>query len=263
MESGIIAFQSSQFGSVRTVERDGEAWFIANDVCKALDVAKTQIRRLDEDERDVVAIITKGGRQQQNIINEFGLYSLVLSSRKAEAKAFKRWITHEVIPAIRRQGYYGRMAGADAGSIALALQADSELAERVMREIGDSAERLERKAAALADQAQRLRRLQGGLRPGLPGGPGCGEITLDEMAETLITQGVPVGKRQLLAWLREKQLLMRMPTTGRHRPMGEGQRLGLFREDKGWHKALYVTAAGQRYLLEHGGEMLDDLARQQ
>lgn len=102
-------FQNEQFGEVRTVLQDGQPWFVALDVCNALGIKNNRdaLTRLDEDEKGVGLTDTNGGRQEVVIINEPGLYSLVLRSRKPEAKAFKRWITHEVIPSIRRTGSYG------------------------------------------------------------------------------------------------------------------------------------------------------------
>ncbi len=85
---------------------DNAPWFVATDVCSAIDVDRTAIRRLDDDEKGVHLTHTLGGDQKISIINEYGLYSLILSSRKPEAKAFKRWITHEVIPSIRKHGAY-------------------------------------------------------------------------------------------------------------------------------------------------------------
>ena len=102
----LTVFQNPDFGQVRTITRDGEPWFVAADVCRALEIDRTQIRRLDEDEKGVYSMQTPGGAQKMTIVNEPGLYSLVLGSRKPEAKAFKRWITHEVIPAIRKTGQY-------------------------------------------------------------------------------------------------------------------------------------------------------------
>ena len=106
--NGITVFENDQFGSVRTIIRDGEPWFVAADVCRALDIQNTTdaMSRLDEDEKGVDSIYTLGGAQDLLIVNEPGLYSLVLGSRKPEAKAFKRWITHEVIPDIRKHGGY-------------------------------------------------------------------------------------------------------------------------------------------------------------
>ncbi|TES56173.1 phage antirepressor [Halalkalibacterium halodurans] len=90
---------------LRTVIIDGEVWFVAKDVCEILELSNPTraVSRLDKDERSNFKL----GRQGEvNIINEFGLYSLVLSSRKPEAKKFKRWVTHEILPSIRKTGVY-------------------------------------------------------------------------------------------------------------------------------------------------------------
>ena len=114
MNNKIKVFENAKFGSVRTVTINGEPWFVASDVCKALDIGNPSqaISRLDDDEK--VTLTTNeghsgklGGAQMLNVISEAGLYSLILKSRKPEAKAFKRWITHEVIPDIRQYGMYG------------------------------------------------------------------------------------------------------------------------------------------------------------
>ncbi len=104
----MTVFQNPDFGQVRTVTRDGEPWFVAADVCRALELGNNRqaLKRLDDDEKGVISTDTLGGEQKMNIVNEPGLYSLVLGSRKPEARAFKRWITHDVIPAIRKTGSY-------------------------------------------------------------------------------------------------------------------------------------------------------------
>ena len=104
----IQIFKNSQFGEVRSVVKGGEPWFAAKDVCDYLSISKHRdaISRLDDDERGSFEVDTLGGRQNRAAVNEYGLYSLVLSSRKPEAKDFKRWVTHEVIPAIRKTGMY-------------------------------------------------------------------------------------------------------------------------------------------------------------
>lgn len=99
-------FENKDFGQVRILEKDGEPWFVAKDVCDILEIKNTTdtIRRLDVDE---VTRLNLGGLSgETNLVNEYGLYSLVLGSRKPEAKQFKRWITHEVIPSIRKTGAY-------------------------------------------------------------------------------------------------------------------------------------------------------------
>jgi len=107
------AFYNEQFGQLRThMDDDGNLWFVASDVCAALDITNNRdaIGNLDDDEKGVGISDTPGGRQKMAIITEPGLYSLVLRSRKPEAKLFKRWITHEVIPAIRKTGQYQQTA---------------------------------------------------------------------------------------------------------------------------------------------------------
>ena len=98
-------YKHEQFGEIRTLTKDGEIWFVATDVCNALDLTNPTmaVARLDEDERSKFNL----GRQgMTNCVNEYGLYNLILASRKKEAKVFKRWITHEVLPDIRRHGAY-------------------------------------------------------------------------------------------------------------------------------------------------------------
>lgn len=105
MENKLMLFENEAFGKVRTLNLNGEPWFVAVDVCSVLDLSNPTIAvsRLDEDER---AKFNLGRQGDATIVNEPGLYTLVLGSRKPEAKAFKRWITHEVIPAIRKYGGY-------------------------------------------------------------------------------------------------------------------------------------------------------------
>ena len=99
-------FENPAFGQVRTVTKDGEPWFVAADVCRALEHSNVTVAldRLDDDEKAKFNLGLRGG--DTGCVNEPGLYSLVLGSRKPEAKNFKRWITHEVIPSIRKTGSY-------------------------------------------------------------------------------------------------------------------------------------------------------------
>ena len=109
MANEIQVFQNQEFGELRTVVRDGNPWFVAKDVCKALDIGNSRMAtdRLDADEKDDVSLTDAIGRNQDtSIVSESGLYSLVLGSRKPQAKPFKRWVTHDVIPSIRKHGAY-------------------------------------------------------------------------------------------------------------------------------------------------------------
>lgn len=104
----LISFDSPEFGKVRSLLLDGEPWFVASDVCRALDIRNSRdaFSRLEDDEKGVGLTDTPGGKQKVTIVNEPGLYSLIMGSRKPEARAFKHWITHEVIPSIRKHGAY-------------------------------------------------------------------------------------------------------------------------------------------------------------
>lgn len=102
-------FESEEFGQVRTVTRDGEVWFIARDVAEALGYANASdaiSKHVDREDKGVAKCDTPGGTQELTVINESGLYSLILSSKLGSAKRFKRWVTSEVLPAIRKTGSY-------------------------------------------------------------------------------------------------------------------------------------------------------------
>lgn len=104
----IVAFNFESSNVRVTMGENGEPMFVAADVCQALtiDNHRNVLARLDDDEKGVQSMDTPGGRQELATVNESGLYSLILTSRKPEAKRFKRWVTHEVLPSIRRTGSY-------------------------------------------------------------------------------------------------------------------------------------------------------------
>ena len=104
-------FENKQFGQLRAIMKDSEPWFVAADVCKALEVGNPSqaLTRLDDDEKFTTIISNEGaasGISSLAFVNEPGLYTLVLGSRKREAKSFKRWVTHDVVPSIRKTGAY-------------------------------------------------------------------------------------------------------------------------------------------------------------
>ena len=109
MHNEIQVFTNEKFGSVRTTVIDGKPWFVGRDVAEALGYESPRSavsKKVDAEDRGVAEMETPSGRQQMTIINESGLYSLILSSKLPTAKQFKRWITHDVIPAIRQHGAY-------------------------------------------------------------------------------------------------------------------------------------------------------------
>ena len=111
-QSNVKLFEKEEFGKVRVVMREGEPWFVAKNVCECLELGNVTeaLRGLDDDEKvqlETNIINPEVGGRGTLLISEAGLYSLILRSRKPEAKAFKRWVTHEVIPSIRKTGHYG------------------------------------------------------------------------------------------------------------------------------------------------------------
>lgn len=140
----IEKFSFEGMAEVRVVKIDGEPWFVAADVCKVLGLSKVSmaIKSLDADEKGVSTVSTPGGDQQVSIINESGLYSLILRSRKPEAKRFKRWVTSEVLPTIRKTGGY-----ATPGTDLHRLLAESPL--EALKAVADTATKLAEENQAL------------------------------------------------------------------------------------------------------------------
>lgn len=134
---------------VRTVIVDGEPWFVAADVCRILEHTNPSmaVAALDDDEKGLRNVDTLGGAQSLMAVNEPGLYSLILRSRKPEAKAFKRWITHDVIPTLRKTGRYGSdvdMLAALPSSKLLAIAAEAaKRAEEAEHELEEARPKVE------------------------------------------------------------------------------------------------------------------------
>lgn len=187
-------FENPEFGRVRTVSVDNEPWFFAKDVCDALSIATNHVREsLDEDEVSNLRSTEIGpefGGKAPLIVSEAGLYSLILKSRKPEAKAFKRWITHEVIPAIRKTGGY-HVPQSPAEQMAQGLLA----AQKLLAEKDKRIEEMRPKEIfADAVTASKTSILVGGL------------------AKLIKQQGIDIGQKRLFAWMRENGFLIKSGT---------------------------------------------------
>lgn len=195
----IQIFKNEQFGEVRTIEKNGEPWFVAADVCKALEVANSRdaVARLDEDEKNTV-VLTDGNRGNPNVtvVSEAGLYTLVLGSRKPEAKAFKRWITHEVIPTIRRHGAYATETTIES------IIADPESGIKLLQAL--KAEQERRKEAGAIAEAQRPKALFADAVAASDN-----SILVGELAKILRQNGVETGQNRLFRWMRDNGYIMR------------------------------------------------------
>jgi anti-repressor protein len=114
MDSSLQVFNNEDYGTIRALKVDGEPWFVAKDICDALGIATNHLREmLDDDEVSNLPIAEVGpefGGRAPLIVSEAGMYSLIMRSRKPEAKAFRRWVTHEVLPSIRSHGVYATPA---------------------------------------------------------------------------------------------------------------------------------------------------------
>ena len=209
--SNIQVFENSEFGKIRAMRgEDGEPMFVAKDICAALEIKNSRdaLARLDDDEKGVVLTDTPGGEQQVQAVNESGLYVLVLGSRKPQAKAFKRWVTHEVLPAIRRDGGY--MAARDETpeeTMARALVIAQTTIDRQKNRISE----LEPKAI-FADAVA----------------ASDGTCLVGELAKMLRQNGVNVGQNRLFAMLREDGYLGNVGQN-RNVPTQRAMDLGLFR----------------------------------
>ena len=108
MHNNLTTFDFAPGISLRSINREGEPWFLVSDVCQALGISNPSqaVQKLDEDEKALTSMNTPGGRQQLLIVDESGLNTLGLRSRKPEAAAFRKWITKTVLPALRKDGVY-------------------------------------------------------------------------------------------------------------------------------------------------------------
>jgi len=210
----IKIFTNKQFGQIRTVSQGGEPWFVAADVCRALELDPTATRRLDDDEK-ITLRLTQGETARTSdtiVVNEPGLYSLVLGSRKPEAKAFKRWITHEVIPAIRKHGMY----------------ATAETAEKILNDPDFLIKTLE------TLKEERAKRVQAEEKIALDApkvlfadcvSQADTDILVGELAKLLKQNGMDIGQNRLYEKLRAEGFIMKNSTIPTQRAM----EMGLFR----------------------------------
>lgn len=232
-------FQNERFGAVRTVIREGQPWFVAADVCNVLDLSNPTIAvsRLDEDER---AKFNLGRQGDATIVNEPGLYALVLGSRKPEAKAFKRWITHEVVPTIRKTGAYG-----------LTLPQDYPSALRALADSYERENALQEQNAALLPKANFADAVSNSVNL----------VPMAELSAYLYKNGVKIGRNKLMERLREEGFLYK-DGYGHNLPTQKSKDLGLLDVKQGHYlngsesiatTTTYVTGKGKEYFMRRFG----------
>ena len=152
--NNIQIFNSEQFGRVRVIMSDNEPKFIAKDVCEILGISKYRdaLSRLDPDEGCIVRVDTPGGKQEMRALTESGLYTLIIRSDKQEAKPFRKWVTSEVLPAIRKTGGY--MAAKEMETPATIIARAVLVANDTIARQKQQLEQVQKQVAALAPKAE-------------------------------------------------------------------------------------------------------------
>lgn len=236
----IQVFNNSEFGDIRTVQLNNETYFVGRDVANALGYSKARnaiaIHVSDDDKKDAPIQGTLGGTQQMTVINESGLYSLVLSSKLESAKRFKHWVTSEVLPTLRKTGSYGMPQGKEL--LALAVIEAQKTIEEKDKEI----ERMRPKevfADAVASSKD--------------------SILIGELAKLICQNGYSVGQNRLFTWMRDNGYLMRQGAS-RNIPKQRYVEQGLFEIKESsianpdgsvrLIKTTKVTAKGQQYFIQ-------------
>lgn len=197
-------FTSAQFGDIRALSIDGEPWFVGKDIAERLGYTnplKAIRDHVDPEDKGVNEMDTPGGKQPLIFINESGLYSLVLSSKLPSAKAFKRWVTHDVIPTIRKTGGYVNDTSAFVNAYF------PELNETQKAAIGTMLDESRRMGQQLKEQAPKVLFADAVTASST-------SILIGELAKLIKQNGVEIGQNRLFKWLRENGFLMRdnMPT---------------------------------------------------
>lgn len=212
-------FNSPEFGEIRTIEKDGEPWFVGKDVAAALGYerpTKAILDHVDDEDKDEVPIQDSIGRSQNTpIINESGLYSLVLSSKLPGAKQFKRWITSEVIPSIRKHGAY--MTPDKLEEVLLKPDTLIQLAQNL------KAEQEKRRALEVKMEEQKLKVLFAESVE-----VAKTSILIGELAKLLKQNGINIGQNRLFEWLRNNGYLIRRQGSDYNMPTQRAMEMGLF-----------------------------------
>ena len=195
-------FNSPQFGNVRTVGSSDELLFCLSDVCRALDLTTSKVaQRLSEDVLSKHPLQTEGGMQQVNFINEDGLYDVILDSRKPEARRFRKWVTSEVLPAIRKDGGYieARRDETPEEIMARALIVANATIERIKKQNEAQIKQIEAQKEQLIEQAPKV-----GFYDDVTGSTD----TID-MASVAKVLNMGIGRNKLFEILRQEGVLTR------------------------------------------------------
>ena len=233
MSNELQVFNFTGNKSVRVItEADGTPWWVAKDVCKVLQLSDVSMatRNLDEDEKGTNFVCTPGGEQAMTVINESGLYALIMRSSKPEAKKFRKWVTSEVLPEIRRTGLYV------ANKTIAALQSEVKALEA-----GNT--QLKQENAELQAQVSEMYPLKvlGEIVLAQKG-----SLTIQEAAQLLAAHGFPMGQNRLYEMLRKLGIICRRKGKQWNNPTQKSVERGLLnlQVDHGFYVTPRVTPKG-------------------
>lgn len=242
------AFSNEQFGTLHMITRNGEPWFFAKDICNALQLGnpRSSIALLDDDEKGVHSMDTPGGKQDVSIVSESGMYSMFLRSRRPEAKAFKRWITHDVIPSIRKYGAYATPATIDN------ILNDPDFGIRLLTELKEE----RNKRAALEEKIESDAPF---TEFGMAISTTKGSITVKQFAANLCQLGYKTGEKRMFEEFRQDGFLL---TSGNYRnePAQRCMEMGLFEVRTSSYdtpmgtkigRQVLITAKGLQYFIDY------------
>lgn len=194
--NALSVFTYTDERQIRTVDREGEIWFVASDVSAILGYrdAHNLARRLDEDEKGTHSVSTPGGTQSVTVISEPGLYAAILGSQVDGATAFKRWVKHEVLPQIRRTGSY---------ALPTAISFEDASADLVI------AKALVMAQAKIDEAAARVAELEAPAAAWNSLANADGDYTVSDAAKILARDGIATGRDKLYAWLEQQRWIFR------------------------------------------------------
>lgn len=243
-------FNSPEFGQVRTIQQNGEPWFVGKDVAEILgykDTSDAMKKHVDIEDKLTRRFADSGQNREMYIINESGLYSLILSSKMPKAKEFKRWVTSEVIPAIRKTGGY--IAGSE-------NMTDAELMAKAVL-VAQS---------TIQQRDQRIKELESDVAAAKPKvlfadavSASDSTILIGDLAKILKQNGYNTGQKRLFQWLRENGYLIKRRGADYNSPTQSAMEMGLFAVKESTvicpdghtkvNKTTKVTGKGQVYFI--------------
>lgn len=207
-------FNSSEFGEIRTVTINNEPWFVAKDVCEALKHTNPTVamQMLEEDERTKLSL---GRAGETNVINESGLYTLIIKSNLPNAKKFRKWVTSEVLPSIRKNGGY--IAGQETLS-------DDELLEKAVLV---AQRKIAERDKIIAQQKQKIEADKPKTIFADSVAASHTSILVGDLAKLICQNGVQIGQKRLFGWLRENGYLIKSGSS-KNMPTQRSLEMGLF-----------------------------------